>query len=92
MHSSSSITTTTRDTATSVTLKPPPVDRNKSFDDEDISNKPVVIKIPTPVPENVKSYSIADLQMATGSFNIENLVGEGSIGRVYRAVFDDGKV
>ncbi|XP_057535701.1 protein STRUBBELIG-RECEPTOR FAMILY 7-like [Amaranthus tricolor] len=92
VHSSSSITTTTRDTATSVTLKPPPVDRNKSFDDEDISNKPVVIKIPTPVPENVKSYSIADLQMATGSFNIENLVGEGSIGRVYRAVFDDGKV
>ncbi|CAO2840359.1 unnamed protein product [Amaranthus hypochondriacus] len=92
VHSSSSINTTTLDTVSSVTLKPPPVDRNKSFDDEDISNKPVVIRIPTPVPENVKSYSIADLQMATGSFNIENLVGEGSIGRVYRAVFDDGKV
>ena len=30
--------------------------------------------------------------MATGSFSIENLVGEGSIGRVYRAAFDDGKV
>ncbi|CAO2824636.1 unnamed protein product [Amaranthus hypochondriacus] len=92
VHSSSSINTTTLDTVPTVTLKPPPLDRNKSFDDEEISNKPVVTKIPTTVPENVKQYSIADLQMATGSFSIENLVGEGSIGRVYRAVFDDGKV
>ncbi|XP_021720364.1 protein STRUBBELIG-RECEPTOR FAMILY 7-like [Chenopodium quinoa] len=94
VHSSSSINTTTLDTVTAV-LKPPPLDRNKSFDDEDFSNKPVrpiVTKIPTPVPENVKSYSIADLQMATGSFSVENLIGEGSIGRVYRAQFDDGKV
>lgn len=95
VHSSSSINTTTLDTVPSVTLKPPPLDRSKSFDDEDLSNKPVlpvVSKIPTPVPDNVKSYSIADLQMATSSFSVENLIGEGSIGRVYRAVFDDGKV
>ncbi|KAG6575405.1 Protein STRUBBELIG-RECEPTOR FAMILY 7, partial [Cucurbita argyrosperma subsp. sororia] len=32
------------------------------------------------------------LQMATGSFNVENLLGEGSFGRVYRAEFDNGKV
>lgn len=92
VHSSSSINTLTLDTAPIVTLKPPPLDRNKSFDDEDYSKKPVVTKIPTPVPNNVKSYSIADLQMATGSFSVENLIGEGSIGRVYRAQFDDGKV
>jgi len=81
-----------------VNLKAPPLDRQKSFDEEEfpnepvISNKPTATKIPTVVPDNVKSYSIADLQMATGSFSIENLVGEGSIGRVYRAKFDDGKV
>lgn len=92
VHSSSSINTTTLDPVPLVTLKPPPLDRTKSFDDEDLSIKPVVTKIPTPVPENVKLYSIADLQMATDSFSVENLIGEGSIGRVYRAQFDDGKV
>lgn len=95
VHSSSSINTTTLDAVPLVALKPPPLDRNKSFDDQDLSNKPIlpiVTKTPTRVPNNVKSYSIADLQMATGSFSVENLIGEGSIGRVYRAQFDDGKV
>ena len=73
-------------------LKPPPLDRHKSFDEEDLSKKPIITKSPTTVPDNVKSYSVADLQMATGSFSAENLIGEGSIGRVYRAQFDDGKV
>ncbi|KAK9726824.1 hypothetical protein RND81_05G239600 [Saponaria officinalis] len=93
VHSSSSINTTTLDAAVAtINLKPPPLDRHKSFDDEDFSNKPIVTKVPILVPDNVKSYSIADLQMATGSFSAENLIGEGSIGRVYRAQFDDGKV
>ncbi|KAK4777969.1 hypothetical protein SAY87_018156 [Trapa incisa] len=43
------------------------------------------------IPTKVTSYSVVDLQMATGSFSIENLVGEGTFGRVYRAQFDDGK-
>ncbi|KAL5718149.1 Protein STRUBBELIG-REPTOR FAMILY 6 [Ranunculus cassubicifolius] len=30
--------------------------------------------------------------MATGSFSVVNIIGEGSVGRVYRAQFDDGKV
>lgn len=37
-------------------------------------------------------YSVADLQMATGSFSADNVIGEGLFGRVYRAEFDDGKV
>lgn len=100
VHSSSSINSATLDTVAPMNLKPPPLERKKSFDEEEFSSNPVVIKkapvtitkIPTAVPDNVKSYSIADLQMATGSFSIENLIGEGSIGRVYRAIFDDGKV
>ncbi|CAA2969409.1 STRUBBELIG-RECEPTOR FAMILY 6 [Olea europaea subsp. europaea] len=76
-----------------LSLKPPPIDLHKSFDEYDISAKPIVPpkKINT-VLINAKSYSVADLQIATESFSIENLIGEGSIGRVYRAQFDYGKV
>ncbi|XP_002965192.2 protein STRUBBELIG-RECEPTOR FAMILY 8 [Selaginella moellendorffii] len=36
------------------------------------------------------SYSVADLQAATNSFAQENLLGEGSLGRVYRAELQNG--
>ncbi|BAF26416.1 protein STRUBBELIG-RECEPTOR FAMILY 7 [Oryza sativa Japonica Group] len=77
-----------------VSLKPPPkIERNQSFDDDDddFSNKPVAKKSNS---ASVKAtvYSVADLQMATDSFNMDNLVGEGTFGRVYRAQFSDGKV
>ncbi|KAL2539071.1 Protein STRUBBELIG-RECEPTOR FAMILY 7 [Abeliophyllum distichum] len=76
-----------------INLKPPPIDRHKSFDEDEVSAKPIVIpKKINRVPINAKSYSVADLQIATDSFSIENLIGEGSIGRVYRAQLDDGKV
>ncbi|KAE8734361.1 Protein STRUBBELIG-RECEPTOR FAMILY 6 [Hibiscus syriacus] len=89
---SSSVDTEIFETAASISLHPPPVDRHQSFDEEDFSKKPIVVKKAVPTPKNVASYSIADLQMATGSFGIENLLGKGSFGRVYRAQFDDGKV
>ncbi|XP_043692588.1 protein STRUBBELIG-RECEPTOR FAMILY 8-like isoform X3 [Telopea speciosissima] len=38
------------------------------------------------------SYTIASLQTATNSFSQECLVGEGSLGRVYRGEFPNGKV
>ncbi|XP_062008845.1 protein STRUBBELIG-RECEPTOR FAMILY 7 [Rosa rugosa] len=82
----------TFETPATINLRPPPVDRHKSFDDEEFSKKPIVVKKTIAAPINVTSYSIADLQMATGSFSVENLLGEGSFGRVYRAQFDDGKV
>lgn len=88
---SSTLFPTTFDTSAAINLKPPPIDRHKSFDEDDFSKRAVVKKA-SAAPINVKSYSIADLQMATGSFNVENLLGEGSFGRVYRAEFDDGKV
>ncbi|XP_066379258.1 protein STRUBBELIG-RECEPTOR FAMILY 7-like [Miscanthus floridulus] len=77
----------------SINLKPPPkIERNKSFDDDDdFSNKPIAKKSNiTPIKATV--YSVADLQMATDSFSFDNLVGEGTFGRVYRAQFNDGKV
>jgi hypothetical protein len=76
----------------SVAQKPPTkIERNNSFEDDDFSNKRV------PKKSNAKHikaivYSVADLQIATDSFSMDNLVGEGTFGRVYRSQFDDGKV
>ena len=75
-----------------VNLKPPPkIERNHSFDDDDIASKPVAKKS-NAAPVKATVYSVADLQMATDSFNMDNLIGEGTFGRVYRAQFSDGKV
>lgn len=43
-------------------------------------------------PITASSYTVAALQTATNSFSQENLIGEGSLGRVYRAEFPNGKV
>jgi hypothetical protein len=37
-------------------------------------------------------FSVADLQAATNSFAQENLIGEGSLSRVYRGDFPNGQV
>ncbi|KAL8171596.1 hypothetical protein V2J09_023400 [Rumex salicifolius] len=83
-----------------INLKPPPLERHKSFDEDSFSSKsshvsalaPLAPKKEVLIPSNVKSYSIADLQMATESFSVDSLLGEGSMGCVYRAEFDGGKV
>ncbi|XP_050383789.1 protein STRUBBELIG-RECEPTOR FAMILY 7 [Argentina anserina] len=92
VQTSATVDLKTFDAPATINLRPPPVDRHKSFDDEEFSKKPIVVKKTVAAPINVTSYSIADLQMATESFSVENLLGEGSFGRVYRAEFDDGKV
>lgn len=43
-------------------------------------------------PITATSYTVASLQSATNSFSQEYLIGEGSVGRVYRAEFSNGKV
>lgn len=40
----------------------------------------------------MKVYTLAELELATNNFNEGNLLGEGSLGPVYRAQFLDGKV
>lgn len=72
-------------------LKPPSkIELHKSYEN-DPTNKPVVKEV------NLSSirataYTVADLQVATESFNADNLIGEGSFGRVYRAQLSDQKV
>ncbi|KAJ8774028.1 hypothetical protein K2173_009459 [Erythroxylum novogranatense] len=88
----STVITKTMYTSASINLRPPPSDSHKSLDENDFLTKPAAVKKPVLVPVNVNSYSVADLQVATGSFSVENFLGEGSFGHVYRAQFDDGKV
>lgn len=70
---------------------PPPIDRHKSFDKDDFSTEPMVTKKVDTGPINYTRYSFAELKMATDNFSVENIIGEGSIGCVYRGRFD-GKV
>ncbi|PWZ17913.1 Protein STRUBBELIG-RECEPTOR FAMILY 8 [Zea mays] len=57
----------------------------------DTTNGSTTAKRPK-VPVTVTSYTVADLQVATNSFCEDSLLGEGSLGRVYRAGFPNGKV
>ncbi|XP_068654876.1 protein STRUBBELIG-RECEPTOR FAMILY 8 [Aristolochia californica] len=43
-------------------------------------------------PITATFYTVASLQTATNSFSQECLIGEGSLGRVYRAEFPNGKI
>ncbi|KAK4485379.1 hypothetical protein RD792_008018 [Penstemon davidsonii] len=44
------------------------------------------------MPINAKAYTVAELQIATNGFSEENLLGEGSLGSVYRAEFPDSLI
>ncbi|WVZ77548.1 hypothetical protein U9M48_025405 [Paspalum notatum var. saurae] len=44
------------------------------------------------VPMTATPYTVASLQVATNSFCQDSLLGEGSLGRVYKADFPNGKV
>ncbi|KAL9399709.1 hypothetical protein Peur_008670 [Populus x canadensis] len=43
-----------------------------------------------PVSANI--YTVTELQLATNNFGEENLLGEGSLGSVYRAEFQNGQI
>ncbi|KAK8930927.1 Protein STRUBBELIG-RECEPTOR FAMILY 6 [Platanthera zijinensis] len=91
-HPSTLINMETMKSGYPISLKPPPMEWKTSVDnDDDFSNKCATKKVDV-APIKTLVYSVADLQVATGSFSIDNLIGEGSIGRVYRAHGNDGKV
>ncbi|CAI9787862.1 unnamed protein product [Fraxinus pennsylvanica] len=77
-----------KSTVTTADLKPLPAERVAI---ERIQGKNGSIKrMKSPV--TATSYAVAALQTATNSFSQENLVGEGSLGRVYKAEFPNGKI
>eukprot|EP00252_Welwitschia_mirabilis_P025807 TRINITY_DN8212_c0_g1_i1.p1 TRINITY_DN8212_c0_g1~~TRINITY_DN8212_c0_g1_i1.p1 ORF type:complete len:514 (-),score=99.09 TRINITY_DN8212_c0_g1_i1:378-1919(-) len=73
-----------------IMLKPPPSDRHKNNGDRMPEMKSISKTIKSPI--SATAYSIADLQVATNSFSQDNLIGEGTLGRVYRAEFPNGKI
>lgn len=89
IHNSTEPAVKTYEDPKSVNLRPPSANMMPLPLDP---NKPIVTKKLSMVKINLPSFSIADLQIATRSFNEDNLVGEGSFGRVYQAQFDEGKV
>ncbi|KAL2253312.1 UNVERIFIED_CONTAM: Protein STRUBBELIG-RECEPTOR FAMILY 8 [Sesamum indicum] len=75
-------------TASVSDLKPPPADNLTA---ERLQGKNGSVKrVKSPI--TATSYTVAALQTATNSFSQENLIGEGSLGRVYRAEFPNGKI
>ncbi|KAJ7540476.1 hypothetical protein O6H91_10G016800 [Diphasiastrum complanatum] len=70
-------------------LKPPPVKYKAPA--TRTPGKTILSKV-SKIHMSATAYTVADLQMATNSFRQENLVGEGSFGRVYRAELPNGKL
>ncbi|KAF6143847.1 hypothetical protein GIB67_009828 [Kingdonia uniflora] len=87
--SSAAITVKALHTSPSMGLKPPPSDRLKSFNGSDFANK---ANVKRSMSIHAVTFSLSDLQSATGNFASARLLGEGTIGRVYRAKYADGKV
>lgn len=76
----------------SMSLKPPTkIDLHKSFDENDTTNKAISRNVSLS-SITIPAYTVADLQVATGSFSPDSFIGEGSLGRVYKAKFGDQKV
>ncbi|KAJ0018192.1 hypothetical protein Pint_09798 [Pistacia integerrima] len=68
-------------------LTPPPAEKLVV---ESVSKNGSLKKMKSPI--TATAYTVASLQTATNSFSQEFLIGEGSLGRVYRAEFPTGKI
>ncbi|XP_042497333.1 protein STRUBBELIG-RECEPTOR FAMILY 4-like isoform X2 [Macadamia integrifolia] len=92
LDSSSSIDVKSLQTSPSIHLKPPgppPSDWMESYNETESTSR--LGRRSTSV-RTTTAFTLADLQAATGSFAAGRLLGEGNIGRVYRAKYADGKV
>lgn len=74
--------------AADIDLKPPPAEKVTTVDR--ISKNGSLNRMKSPI--TATSYTVAALQTATNSFSQEYLIGEGSLGRVYKSEFPNGKV
>lgn len=69
--------------------KSPSVSLKQSFNDNEFANR---LNSRRSTSIRAISYTLSDLQTATANFAAGRLLGEGSLGRVYRAKYGDGKV
>lgn len=70
-------------------LKPRPPVENVTMDRMSVKSGSVK-QMRSPITST--SYTVASLQSATNSFSQEFIIGEGSLGRVYKAEFSNGKI
>lgn len=75
-------------TSSDLDLRPPPMEKLAA---ERLQGDNGSMKLVKP-PISATSYTVGALQTATNSFSQESLIGEGSIGRVYKGEFPNGKV
>ncbi|XP_022991145.1 protein STRUBBELIG-RECEPTOR FAMILY 5 isoform X1 [Cucurbita maxima] len=68
---------------------PPPFDPVQAFSDSQFASR---LNSRRSTSVRAISYSLVDLQAATANFSTARLLGEGTIGRVYKAKYGDGKV
>uniref|UniRef100_A0A7N0TZ04 Protein kinase domain-containing protein n=1 Tax=Kalanchoe fedtschenkoi TaxID=63787 RepID=A0A7N0TZ04_KALFE len=85
--SNNSIDVKSLQSPSSAGLRPSLSDRIQSFNDNEFE-----ARLKQRVSIRPVAYSFADLETATGGFATGRLLGEGTIGRVYRAKYPDGKV
>ena len=76
-----------KNVAAVIDLKPPPAEK---LTVDRMSKNGSLNRMKSPI--TATSYTVASLQTATNSFSQEYLIGEGSLGRVYKAEFPNGKV
>ncbi|XP_020109066.1 protein STRUBBELIG-RECEPTOR FAMILY 5 isoform X2 [Ananas comosus] len=87
---SSSISMKAFERSLSTGLKRQPSEPRKSFNDNEFANKVHSKRSTNPI--TMTSYSLEDLRAATGGFSAGRLLGQGTIGRVFKAKYADGKV
>ncbi|EPS68087.1 hypothetical protein M569_06686, partial [Genlisea aurea] len=74
----------------SLSLRNQSLDPPKSFNNNE--NAKQINAVKQSAPSQISPYPLVDLEAATGNFSNGRLLGEGTIGCVYRAKYADGKV
>ncbi|PIA43963.1 hypothetical protein AQUCO_01800193v1 [Aquilegia coerulea] len=89
LQSSASIRVKSLQISPSMGVKRPVSEKMSSLSDAEFANR---LNVRRSTSIRAIPYTLTDLQAATGNFATGRLLGEGSIGRVYRAKYPDGKV
>ncbi|CAN1306224.1 Protein STRUBBELIG-RECEPTOR FAMILY 5 [Linum perenne] len=87
--STNSIDIKTLQKAPSQGYKPPPYDFAQSLNDNEFASR---LNSKRNAAARAVPHTLSDLQAATASFAPGRLLGEGTLGRVYRAKYGDGKM
>lgn len=76
-----------------VSIKLPPIEKYKAPVNVPLEKPAWRPPVKAPIePIASTAYTVAALQQFTNSFGHDNLIGEGNLGRVYRAELPDGKL